>query len=76
MKRCITCSDEAAEMTAPRVDTERSLALGEDAAGTRSSVEIVGEVAAAPAGLVLVQSGFGGRRVLDQLVGDPLPRIC
>jgi hydrogenase expression/formation protein HypE len=26
--------------------------------------------------MVLMQTGFGGRRVIDQLVGDPLPRIC
>jgi hydrogenase expression/formation protein HypE len=26
--------------------------------------------------MVLVQTAFGGRRVMDQLVGDPLPRIC
>jgi hydrogenase expression/formation protein HypE len=25
---------------------------------------------------VMVQTAFGGRRVMDQLVGDPLPRIC
>ena len=25
---------------------------------------------------MLVQTSFGGRRVMDQLVGDPLPRIC
>ncbi|MBW3554980.1 MAG: hydrogenase expression/formation protein HypE [Gemmatimonadetes bacterium] len=36
----------------------------------------IGEVAAEPDGMVLVRSGFGGRRVLDLLVGDPLPRIC
>jgi hydrogenase expression/formation protein HypE len=36
----------------------------------------IGEAAAAPPGMVLVETGFGGRRVLDQLVGDPLPRIC
>lgn len=36
----------------------------------------IGEVAAEPPGMVLVRSGFGGRRVLDMLVGDPLPRIC
>ena len=27
-------------------------------------------------GMVLVETSFGGRRVMDQLVGDPLPRIC
>ena len=29
-----------------------------------------------PPGMVLVETAFGGRRVMDQLVGDPLPRIC
>ena len=36
----------------------------------------IGEVATAPPGMVLIHTAFGGRRVLDQLVGDPLPRIC
>jgi hydrogenase expression/formation protein HypE len=36
----------------------------------------VGEVRAEPPGVVLVDTAFGGRRVMDQLVGDPLPRIC
>jgi hydrogenase expression/formation protein HypE len=36
----------------------------------------VGEVRREPPGMVLVETGFGGRRVMDQLVGDPLPRIC
>jgi hydrogenase expression/formation protein HypE len=29
-----------------------------------------------PPGMVLVETSFGGKRVMDQLVGDPLPRIC
>jgi hydrogenase expression/formation protein HypE len=37
---------------------------------------VVGEVAAEPPGVVLVRTAFGGRRVMDLLVGDPLPRIC
>jgi hydrogenase expression/formation protein HypE len=37
---------------------------------------VVGEVRPEPPGMVLVQTSFGGRRVMDQLVGDPLPRIC
>jgi hydrogenase expression/formation protein HypE len=36
----------------------------------------IGTVAAEPPGMVLVRTAFGGRRVMDQLVGDPLPRIC
>jgi hydrogenase expression/formation protein HypE len=36
----------------------------------------IGEVKTEPSGLVLVETAFGGRRVMDMLVGDPLPRIC
>ena len=36
----------------------------------------IGEVRTEPPGMVLVTTGFGGKRVMDQLVGDPLPRIC
>lgn len=37
---------------------------------------IVGEVQAEPKGFVLLQTSFGGSRIVDMLVGDPLPRIC
>jgi hydrogenase expression/formation protein HypE len=37
---------------------------------------VIGEVTAEPPGMVLVATAFGGRRVMDLLVGDPLPRIC
>jgi hydrogenase expression/formation protein HypE len=43
--------------------------------GCEQAAEI-GEVKTEPPGMVLVQTAFGGRRVMDQLVGDPLPRIC
>lgn len=43
--------------------------LGRDAA-------IIGEIAAEPTATVVVRTGFGGTRILDKLVGDPLPRIC
>ena len=36
----------------------------------------IGEVKTEPPAMVLVETAFGGRRVMDQLVGDPLPRIC
>jgi hydrogenase expression/formation protein HypE len=36
----------------------------------------IGEVHTEPPGMVLVETAFGGKRVMDQLVGDPLPRIC
>ncbi|MBZ5603747.1 MAG: hydrogenase expression/formation protein HypE, partial [Acidobacteriia bacterium] len=37
---------------------------------------IVGEIAARPPGTVIVTTTYGGSRVIDMLVGDPLPRIC
>jgi hydrogenase expression/formation protein HypE len=41
-----------------------------------AEAQIVGEVEPEPAGLVLLQTTFGGSRVVDMLTGDPLPRIC
>jgi len=37
---------------------------------------IIGEVRGDPPGLVLLKTQFGGTRIADMLVGDPLPRIC
>ncbi len=37
---------------------------------------IIGEVRNEPAGAVLVTTSYGGTRIVDMLVGDPLPRIC
>ncbi len=36
----------------------------------------IGEVRTDPPGMVLIETAFGGKRVMDLLVGDPLPRIC
>lgn len=38
--------------------------------------EMIGEVRAQPAGAVLETTRYGGSRIVDMLVGDPLPRIC
>ena len=43
-------------------------------AGVASAV--VGEVLAEPAGHVVLNTAFGGERVVDMLVGEQLPRIC
>ncbi|GGU50255.1 hydrogenase expression/formation protein HypE [Lentzea flava] len=51
------------------IDVLRDHPLGAHAA-------VIGRVAADPAGLVLLKTGFGGTRICDVLVGDPLPRIC
>jgi hydrogenase expression/formation protein HypE len=36
----------------------------------------VGEIRTEPAGIVVLLTAFGGTRIVDMLVGDPLPRIC
>ena len=37
---------------------------------------VIGEIAAEPEGIVVLRTTFGGTRIVDMLVGDPLPRIC
>jgi hydrogenase expression/formation protein HypE len=54
---------------------EVALAALRSVPGCESATEI-GEVKTEPPGMVLVDTAFGGKRVMDQLVGDPLPRIC
>ncbi len=36
----------------------------------------IGTVRDDPPGLVLLKTAFGGTRIVDMLIGDPLPRIC
>ncbi|MGO9132802.1 MAG: hydrogenase expression/formation protein HypE [Methylovirgula sp.] len=43
--------------------------LGRDAA-------IIGKVTSGRAGRVVMQTHFGGKRIVDMLVGEQLPRIC
>ncbi|MGI8548619.1 MAG: hydrogenase expression/formation protein HypE [Gemmatimonadaceae bacterium] len=54
---------------------DRALAALRAVPGCEEAAEIA-EVKGDPPGMVLVQTAFGGRRVMDVLVGDPLPRIC
>ena len=41
-----------------------------------SSAARVGEIHADPPGIVVLRTAMGGTRIVDMLVGDPLPRIC
>ena len=59
---------------APEAADEALAALRGVEGGERAAE--IGEVRTEPPGMVLVNTAFGGRRVMDQLVGDPLPRIC
>jgi hydrogenase expression/formation protein HypE len=47
----------------------RSHELGADAVR-------IGEIRAEPPGIVVLVTELGGTRIVDMLVGDPLPRIC
>jgi hydrogenase expression/formation protein HypE len=57
---------EAAEIA---LATLRAHPLGQEAA-------LIGIVQAEPTAMVFLRTDIGGKRVLDMLVGDPLPRIC
>jgi hydrogenase expression/formation protein HypE len=59
----------AEDVAAEALQALRATPLGADAA-------IVGVVQEAPPGMVILQTSFGGSRVVDMLAGDPLPRIC
>ena len=59
----------APESTDAALAALRCHPLGRDAVS-------IGDVRAAPAGMVFLETAFGGSRVVDMLVGDPLPRIC
>ena len=41
-----------------------------------SAAARVGEIHAEPPGIVVLRTSMGGTRIVDMLVGDPLPRIC
>ena len=56
-------------------DVEAGLAALRAAPGGEGA-KVIGEVRADPPGLVLARTAFGGTRIVDTLVGDPLPRIC
>jgi hydrogenase expression/formation protein HypE len=59
----------APEYAKAALDALRLAPGGEDA-------QMIGEVREQPSGAVLVTTGYGGSRIVDMLVGDPLPRIC
>jgi hydrogenase expression/formation protein HypE len=57
------------DSAAAAVRALRAHPLGAEAA-------VIGEVVADQPGIVRLKTSFGGTRIVDLLVGDPLPRIC
>ncbi len=54
---------------------ERALEAVRHAEGGAAAA-IIGTLDESPKGTVLARARYGGSRVVDMLVGDPLPRIC
>src|SRR5215212_130013 len=59
----------APELADAALEALRGVEGGEEA-------QIIGEVREEPAHMVIMHTGFCGTRMIDMLVGDPLPRIC
>ena len=59
---------------APETEAAALAALHATDAGCRAAT--IGTVVDDPPGRVLGRTAFGGHRMIDFLVGDPLPRIC
>ncbi|HSD23838.1 MAG TPA: hydrogenase expression/formation protein HypE [Solirubrobacterales bacterium] len=61
-------------IVAPEAEEDAVAALRSHPLG--AAAVTVAEVRPDPPGLVLLETSFGGSRVVDMLAGDPLPRIC
>lgn len=63
------CAVVPADQVDTALEALRALPGGEEAAN-------VGRVVSKPESSVVMVTAFGGTRMIDMLVGDPLPRIC
>ena len=70
----VACEGRLVAVVSP-LDADAALAaLRAHPLGSQSAV--IGTVTAEPPGIVQLKTSFGGTRIVDLLVGDPLPRIC
>ncbi len=70
----VACEGRMVAVVAPDQAATALAALRAHPLGAQAAV--IGEVTAEPPGAVLLKTAFGGTRIVDLLVGDPLPRIC
>jgi hydrogenase expression/formation protein HypE len=70
----VACEGRLVAFVAPQAAEAVLRAMQAHPLGSGSA--IIGTVKADPPGMVLLQTQFGGTRIVDMLVGDPLPRIC
>ena len=70
----VACEGRLVAVVAPDPAAAALTAMRAHPLGAQAAV--IGEVTAEPPGAVLLKTAFGGTRIVDLLVGDPLPRIC
>jgi len=70
----LACEGRLVAVVAPDVVDAALAALRGHPLGAGAAV--IGQVKADPPTLVLLKTEFGGTRIVDLLIGDPLPRIC
>ncbi|SQE00891.1 carbamoyl phosphate phosphatase, hydrogenase 3 maturation protein (fragment) [Parafrankia sp. Ea1.12] len=70
----VACEGRMVVIVAPEVAEAALAALRSHPLGADTAV--IGRIADDPPGMVLLNTAFGGTRIVDLLVGDPLPRIC
>jgi hydrogenase expression/formation protein HypE len=70
----VACEGRLVAVVSP-ADAESALAaLRAHPLGTEAAA--IGTITEQPPGIVQLRTAFGGTRIVDLLVGDPLPRIC
>jgi hydrogenase expression/formation protein HypE len=70
----VACEGRLVTVVSPAAADTALAVLRDDTLGDGAAV--IGRVVDDPPGLVLLNTTFGGTRIVDLLVGDPLPRIC
>jgi hydrogenase expression/formation protein HypE len=70
----VACEGRLVALVSPDSADQALTALRAHPQGREAA--IIGRVTAGPPGLVQLKTAFGGTRIVDLLVGDPLPRIC
>ncbi len=70
----VACEGRFVAVVAPEAAQAALAALQAHPQGQQAAV--IGEVVEDESCLVLLRTTFGGTRIVDLLVGDPLPRIC
>ena len=58
----------------PEEQAEAALAAVQQAGAPEA--RLIGRIVEKPEACVVLVTAFGGTRMVDKLVGDPLPRIC